>query len=175
MPAKIILLYTLTLLALGTCMGQSGEWKSIDRSQYTIQYPVSWRLDESGKMGMDFLVASPIESQEDKFAENINLVIQDVSGMNIDLNKYVEISENQIKTMITNPVIIKSERIKGDKEFHQIIFSGEQGVYKLKFKQQYRVINNKAYVLTYTAEQKAYDKYLGIADKIIISFMLKSL
>ena len=95
--------------------------------------------------------------------------------MNIDLDKYVEISENQIKTMISNPVVVKSERIKGDKEFHQVVFSGEQGVYKLKFKQQYRVFNNKAYVLTYTADQTEYDNYLEVADKILASFLLKAL
>jgi hypothetical protein len=81
-----------------------------------------------------------LESKTDLFRENINLIIQNLEGQKInDLNSYTELSEGQIKTAIENSTIIQSKRInvldkKGENnEYHQMIFTGTQGTFKLKF------------------------------------------
>lgn len=150
------------------------DWKTLDQSNYSIQYPSTWELDQSGQMGTSFILFSPLESDKDKFKENVNLLIQDVSGQNIDLNKYTEISEGQIKTMITNSALIESKRMKNDRgEYHKIIYSGDQGKFHLKFEQYYWVINDKAFVLTFTSEQGKFADFLEIGEKILNSFILK--
>ncbi|MBK7681894.1 MAG: hypothetical protein IPJ26_05200 [Bacteroidetes bacterium] len=40
-------------------------------------------------MGTSFIIFSPLENDEDKFKENVNLLMQDLTGQNIDLDKYV--------------------------------------------------------------------------------------
>ena len=153
----------------------SNGWQTLDQSGYSIQYPDSFQLNNSVQGGTAFALYSKQTSPQDNFKENINLLIQDLTGKNIDLDKYTEISENQIKKMISNAKIIDSERIKsGDMEYQKMIFSGDQGQYNLKFEQYYRIVNEKAYVLTYTAVLDQFDKYQGVCEKIMNSFKIKS-
>ena len=72
-------------------------WKSFSQANYSIKYPATWELNQSGQMGTAFILFTPKESEKDDFRENINLLTQDLSGRNIDLSKYTEISESQIK------------------------------------------------------------------------------
>jgi hypothetical protein len=149
-------------------------WKILDHSNYSIQYPETWELNQSGQMGTSFILFSPLESDKDKFKENINLIIQDLSGRNIDLSKYTEISEGQIKTMVTNSNLIESKRMKNESvEFHKIIYTGDQGIFHLKIEQYYWVINEKAFVLTLTCEQDKFADFQEISEKILNSFILK--
>jgi hypothetical protein len=150
------------------------EWKTFQGIGYLIQYPGSWDLDKSGKGGTSFIILSKLSSQQDKFRENVNLIIQDLSGQNINLDKYVEISEGQVKTMINKGKILESKRLNANKlEFHKIIYTGEQGIYLLKYEQYYWIKNNKAYVLTLTCEINQFDKFKIIGEKILNSFVLK--
>jgi hypothetical protein len=150
------------------------DWKTLNQSNYSIQYPATWELNQSGQMGTSFILFSPLESEQDKFKENVNLLIQDLRGKNIDLNKYTEISEGQIKTMATNSNLIESKRLKTESgEYHKIIYSADQGIFHLKFEQYYWVTNDKAYVLTFTSEQNRFDSFKETGEKILNSFKLK--
>jgi len=150
------------------------NWKKADEKDYSIQYPADWEFSKAGQMGTSFTVVSPMESNQDQFRENINLVIQSLGAQPIDLNKYVEISENQVKTMITHSSIIESKRVKdGANEYHRMVFTGDQGVYHLRFVQQYRIVNGSAYVLTFTCEQSKFAKFKENGEEILNSFKLK--
>lgn len=150
------------------------NWKTINGTDYMIQYPDSFDLDLSGQMGSSFFLFSQLTSQQDLFRENINLLKQDLTGKDIDLDKYVEISENQIRTMVTDGNIIESKRIKsGNSEFQKMIYSGVQGQYKITFEQYYLISKGYAYVLTFTSESSQYDQYKAVCEKIMNSFKLK--
>ena len=150
------------------------DWKTLANANYSIQYPDSFELNTSGEMGLTFILLSKQTSPSDSFRENINLIIQDLTNKNINMDKFVEISEGQIKTMFNNATIIENIRtIKEDSEFHKITFSGTQGQFNLKFVQYYRIVNQKAYVLTFTSEQTQFDHYKEIADKIMNSFKIQ--
>lgn len=149
------------------------HWKVINDPGYMIQYPDTFELNKQGQMGTSFILLSKQVSQQDMFRENVNLIIQDLKGQNIDLNKYVEISESQIKTMITNANIIDSKRIKtGDSEFQKVIYTGVQGQFNLKFEQYYWIVKGMAYVLTLTCELNQFDKYKEVGEKIMDSFKI---
>ena len=148
-------------------------WKSLDEKNYSIQYPPEWELNQSGQMGLDFILFSPLENAKDQFRENVNLVTEDVAGKNIDLNKYTKLCEEQIKTMITNSVLLDSKRIKvGDINYHRTIFTGVQGIYNLKFVQYYMVENEKAYVVTFTCTQATYSAFKEVGENILNSFYI---
>lgn len=152
----------------------SENWKTIDESDYSIQYPETFILDKSGQMGMEFILFSEQTSAQDLFRENVNLMIQDLTGQNIDLNKYVDISESQIKTMVTEVNLIESKRLTfKNKELQRVIFTGKQGQFDLKWLQFYWVENNKSYVLTLTCEIKQYDNYASVGEKIMKTFTIK--
>jgi hypothetical protein len=149
------------------------NWENLITEKYSISYPSDWFLNQKGDMGTSFFIFTKLESKKDKFTENVNLLIQDLSLKELDLDKYTALSEKQIETLITKSKILESKRIKTDKlEFHKIIYSGDQGLLKLKFVQYYFVSKEKAYVLSFTCESKEFSKYIDKAEKIMNSFKI---
>lgn len=151
-----------------------GNWKALNETDYSIQYPDSFELDKSGQMGLSFILLSRQTSDQDLFRENINLLVQNLGGHNVNLDKYVEISIDQLNTVITDGKLLDSRRLKGDgSEYHQVVFSGKQGQFDLKWQQLYWIRNNKAYVLTLTCEASQYDNYVDIGKKVLNTFRIK--
>ena len=75
--------------------------------------------------------------------------------------------------MVTNSSLISSERIKTTKkEYHKLLYTGDQGVLHLKFEQYYWLIDDKAYVLTFTTEQAKYIDFVMVGEKILNSFKI---
>lgn len=174
--------FSLILLSSIFACGQTNKqaratdagWKKYEATNYSIQYPREWELDVSGAMGALLILLSPVESDKDQFRENVNLIVQDLSGHDINLDKFAEISEGQIKTLITNSELIESKKMKNNsQEYHKIIYSGDQGVYHLKYEQYYWVKNNNAYILTLTCEINKFTDYLKTGEQILNSFMFK--
>ena len=150
------------------------NWKTIEDKSYSVKYPSDWEVNSTGMMGTSFILFSPLTETQDNFKENVNLLIQDLSAYDLNLDKYVEISVGQIKTMVTNSNILESKTIKSEfGEYQKMIYTGEQGMFKLKFEQYYWVKNNNAYVLTFTSELDKYLNYKEIGEAILNSFEIK--
>jgi len=147
------------------------DWKLLQENGYTLQYPQDWTLDQSGQSGTSFIVLSQPSSPDDLFRENVNLLIQDLTGLNMDLDKYTEISMDQINMMLTNGNIIENVRRKADgSAFQKVVYTGDQGVFKIYCEQYYWVRDKKAYVLTLTCETDQLDSYKEIGEQILNSF-----
>lgn len=169
-------LYFIILVLSINSFGQIKEtsWKTINDNTYSIQYPDNWELNTEKSMGTSFILFTEQTSSEDKFRENINLIIQNLEGYNLNLDDYVAISEEQISKMVTNGIIFESKRLNtNNTEFQKVIFTGKQGLFQLKFVQYYFVKDEKAYVLTFTCEEIQYEKYSLISDQILESFLFK--
>ena len=150
------------------------NWVLVDDPSYSLYYPDSFDLDKTGQMGLDVILLSRPTSKNDLFRDNINLMIQNLENTGIDLKQYVEISENQIKTVIPEVHILESKtQTKNNKTFHRIVYTGKQEPYSLKWLQYYWVEKNKAYVLTLTCEINQYNHYVKVGEKIINTFKLK--
>lgn len=152
----------------------SKGWNILTENNYSINYPDNWQLNKSGQMGTSFILFSPLSSEQDNFKENINLLIQDLTGHNLDLNRYVEISEGQIKTMITDGKIIESKKMTTKNlDYQKVIYTGKQGIFNLKFEQYFWVIADKAFILTFTCEESQFTNFQITGEKILNSFNLK--
>jgi len=145
------------------------EWKTLKSSAYSITYPDDWSLDESGIAGTKLMIFGPV-IQGQSFRNNLNLIIQDLSGMGINLDKYVEISVGQIKQYITGAEIHYSQT-KNSR--HEIIYSGKNGDLSLKWRQYYWVKDDKAYILTFTADAKSYEGQMKLVHQMMDSFTIK--
>ena len=144
---------------------------SIGNQYYTLTIPKRWEVDKSGSLGPSFIALSAIENDEDKFRENVNLITQDLSGTQVDLQYYAEYSEAQVKDYITDAQIIESKYVNhGSKEAYFIRYTGTQGIYKLKFTQYMWVLGEVAYILTFTSEQAKTDAFEPIGKAILDSF-----
>lgn len=163
-------LVTLFFISISFCSCSQEDFKTLDDEAYTIQYPETWEVNQSGQMGMSFGLFSPIKFEGDMFRENVNLVIQDLAASPMDLTEYVNVSTKQIRTMILDSEILKSKTIGN---YQQMIYTGTMGQFKLKFLQNYWIDNGKAYILTFTAEQSEYDNYEKVATQIMDTFKIK--
>ena len=149
-------------------------WKLFMKEKYEVSYPENWTIDTSKQMGTSFFLFSPLTDEDDQFRENVNLIIQDLTGYELTFDQYVELSENQVQSLITDGKIILSERHKKDnKEFHKVIYLGKQGIFSLKFEQYFWMIKDKVFILTLTCELNHFDETQEVGEAILNSFTLK--
>jgi hypothetical protein len=72
---------------------KSETFKVFTGNDFSIQYPSGWEINTEGQMATSLVLLAPLESAQDKFKENVNLIIQDLCGYTIDLASYAAISE----------------------------------------------------------------------------------
>ena len=152
---------------------QENDWKTLSETEYSIQYPENWELVQIKLMGAEFFLYPPFNPNQGVTRPNINLIIQDFSGQNMTLSHYVAITENEIKTKLSNSKILLSNRIRKDKvEFQKIIYTGYLYNRHLKFEVYCFIVDNKAYTLTLTTEEKEFADYQEIGEEILNTFQI---
>ena len=149
------------------------NWKNLSTDAYKIDYPDNWEVNQSGLMGTEFYLFTALSGSDDKFRENINLMIHDLQVDDISLDDYIELTQKQIKTLLTNSKLIESKRLKNNGvEFHMLVYTARQGMFDLKVMQYFWLIDGKEYILTYTAEVKEFDKFFPDVEKSMNSFKI---
>ncbi len=152
----------------------SQDWLSISEMEYQISYPSDWTLDNSGLMGSTFFLFSPLMAEDDLFKENVNLMIQDLRGYDVNLEQFVELTLEQVKKMITDGLVLSNDLMEKDgREYQKLMYSGKQGQFDLIFEQYCWVVNDQAYVLTFSGEQDHFEFYKETAAQMLNSFSLK--
>jgi len=152
---------------------QENAFLKINNTEYSLDYPSSWSKNEAKIEGFKFFLFTKLTSESDKFRDNINLIVQDLSGYDFSLEDYAELSETQIKTLVTNAHILESAQHKNENGvFYKMIYTGKQGVFDLKFEQYYWLVNKKAYVLTLTCEERQFLKFKKEGEFILDSFTI---
>ncbi len=143
-------------------------------TNYNIQYPSTWSLDTSKLMGTSFFLFSPLENKEDKFKENVNLLVQDLGSEDIGIRDYKEITENQFKQLPSaNIKVFESSIQKGKKkDFYKVSYAMTQNGFRLKIYALCYIQDNKAYLLTFSAELNKYEKFKTVGEEIVNSFRL---
>lgn len=150
------------------------DWKKLETPEYSLQYPPGWEQKDGSAQGAQFMLFAPQENPADVFKENINLLIQNLKGMDMDLNAFVNVSETQIKTYFTDAKIERSVRLKkGEQEYHEIDYSGVYNSLSLHWVQRYWVVGERAFVLTFTSQPEAFQQYLPTTNLVFSSFDLR--
>jgi hypothetical protein len=145
-----------------------------ENDEFSIEYPTDWELNTTGVAGSIFVVSSPLSSNDDKFRENVNILTQNLKGMNIDLDKYVILSKKQIYNLPKAKLIVSKRVKKGEDEYHTFIVDAFMNGMDLKVLQHYFIKDEIAYVLTYTQVENDKDGYFKVGEKIINSFKKKN-
>lgn len=134
---------------------------------FVINYPQNWEIKQISGI-VAFL--SPMENNEDKFRENVNVLVEDLSNNPLNLEQYEKAAVDAWLKADSKLRLIDTQKInlKGQDAFYTIAENDT-----LKFKQYILVKNNKAFVLTFTSEPGKFDKFLNIAETIMKSFEIK--
>jgi eukaryotic-like serine/threonine-protein kinase len=164
--------YIYTVLILCICFTFSvfaDERKAYKSPLYNFElsYPNDWQAKEISGI---VVFLSPLESLDDKFSENVNVVVENVAAYPLNSEEYAKVADEYWLSLDPKIKIIDFQKstIGGQDAFYTVAIDG---TYKYK---QYKFVNSgNAYVLTYTSEPDKFDKFLDIADNIIRSFRVR--
>lgn len=140
--------------------------------QFAIKYPEKWEKQElqNPLIADVVLFTAPKKNSADAYQENTIVRIEDLPRP-MSLDEYNKWSIGQIKTTFPDVKIIEeTAKTVANNSGYAVVFEAKEGEKDLKKMQAWTLINNKAYVLTYTAEKSDYPEYLKSAEGMVDSF-----
>jgi eukaryotic-like serine/threonine-protein kinase len=139
------------------------------RFLYSVDYPSTWRVKEISKV-TTFL--SPRESKEDKFAENVSVVVEDLSGVpqNISLLDYHRKSISNAPRTLPEFKVLEEARTKfNGRDCIAVLYTAKLKGTHFKFKAYLLMVGTDAYTLTFTATEDDFDRFLPEAERMMHS------
>ena len=166
MQLKFILVCLVFIQLITSC--KTDDQITIETEDYSLSYPSNLELVEVE--GVEFLLFTELKGANDDFIENLNLMVQDVTTLNLNLQDYVELSEGQIASV--DGKLIESELKEKDDgvQYQRVIYTGRADNQDLKYLQHYYLVGHKAYVLTFTATESDFASYAHDMEKIMETF-----
>lgn len=139
---------------------------------YSIQYPKDWTV-QNDIQGVSAAFLSPADNDSDLFKENVTLVVQDLGAAATgSIDQYADETQKALEKMITNFKLVSSEKSEEDHSFF-LEYTGQQGQYDLHWQQAAIIGNDKAYIVTYTAEPDSVEKYQDTVGEMIDTLSYK--
>ncbi|HPN88405.1 MAG TPA: PsbP-related protein [Candidatus Omnitrophota bacterium] len=141
---------------------------------FSMKYPASWNYKENVD-GAAVVFFAPPENALDIFAENVNVVVQNLSAKRMSLKQYTDIAIDQMKAVFgDNLEILQSEPMSLSGEFgYKFVFIGKGPQGNFKFWCSWTMKDKNAYQVTYAALFPQYDKYIGQVEGMVKSFRVR--
>ncbi|OGE33186.1 hypothetical protein A3C59_03655 [Candidatus Daviesbacteria bacterium RIFCSPHIGHO2_02_FULL_36_13] len=155
-----------------TSQQSSSLYSSYD-DNVSIQTPDGWTLKENPQPGTQATFFSPKEGVDDKFIENVGLSVSDLSAKpDVTLDEVVKawIDQSQSEFPDSFKVISQDKTTLGGAEAVKLIYQAKDKVSSLKGMAIFALKDSKAYILSYSSEEKSFDKFLDGVNQIINSF-----
>ena len=134
-----------------------------------ISHPKSWTIQEEGK-GVYFL--SPKENSADTMRENINVLVEDISGNTVTLQEYAVSAMEQVKTLSNYEVVSEGKPRIGTLPAYSIVYTATIDNHSVQFQQAWTVQGKKAYLITLAASPATFPTYTRVFGRMIKSFGL---
>ena len=130
-----------------------------------IQYPSDW-----GRLDLSFLQHSAdidfYPLNDTSLAKNVKVQVNNLPSRNMTLEEYTNSQINLLEENLLESSAATLAGIPG----YKIVFTNIEG---LKTMQVWTIKDDKAYIITYVAQEEDYEKDLQIAQKMIDSFEIK--
>lgn len=169
------LFFSLCLIAFGfTAHAQTPSTIQYRTALYQVDFPATWGADTSRKFGTDVIFFTSLADQDDKFSENVTMILQDWKGQNMTLTKYKDVTEKEMRTPGAQRKVLESAiQKKGNDSYYKFTSSFTQEGRQLKSTSICFIKNSIAYLMTYTAEEKNFNSYYPDASKLMNSLVIK--
>jgi len=138
-------------------------------SFYAVEYPETWRAKETGKATAFY---SPRKSKEDKFSENVQIVVEDLSQVpgNVSVVDYHRKGVGAAQKLLSDFRALEEVRTQwSGRDTIVMLYSATMRGERFKFKDYKFMVDRTAYVLTYCATAADFDTYLPAAERLIRS------
>jgi hypothetical protein len=143
-----------------------------------MQYPSNWErieFDQGINHNVVVIFRSPRENTSDTKLENLIIQVANLPFQNISLEELHNANLDNLRNSLTDFELIESVAtaiayIPG----HKIVYTNKEDDHdKHKTMQVLMIKEDKAYIITYTAEAAKYDHYLSTIQKMIDSFRIR--
>lgn len=171
MNKKFATIFAICTLGLITACGSKdkgkkdidiSDFKSYDNSGYSISLPTDWGKTDNKNADIAFLYKS---SDNDFFTENITVIIQDLDTYDYTLDTYKELSVSQYEEL--GYEIDECKKVTLDEnECYSITSHSENDGKNIYCKQIFTLLNKKAYLFTFAAEEKDFKTLSDEIDAI---------
>jgi hypothetical protein len=154
-----------------TTSGDIGPMTRFDSGDHPfgISFPEDWD-NERDSFGAVIIVFSPLSGDDDQFSENVNVVVEDLAGADLDLDGYLELATEQLLDFIPDIDFVDRYTDQMDEELSWVIvYTGTQDAIEYTWIQEIALFDGSAYIITYTGEDE-FDTYLAHASAIFDSF-----
>jgi hypothetical protein len=151
-------------------------------SGISLQYPSAWEAIElktsmsktpSGSLA---LLLSPLENASDTYREKLLVSMQNLGSKNMTLDEYTQHSINEYRNQSNNNnkihIIESSPTTLSGNPAYRIVFTESFEGHQLKKMQIWSIINNKVYLIIFSAEESKYDSHLPDVLKTFNSFKI---
>ena len=135
-----------------------------------IKYPQDWsRQDIKDPLTKELVSFSP--KNRSQSGVNITLSFDDLSNSPLTLEEFSKSTIDKIRQYTENAKILEATATTlGNRRAYKIIYTGRDFNQNLKKMQVWALHKNKAYTVTYAAQENQYDSSLKTAKEMIDSF-----
>ena len=175
----ILLSTVFIVIAASGCVSQDSSEASAKYLVYSNQdygvemkYPYGWDVNEEAE-GIVVAFVSPTESADDRFRESVNLVMNDLSGQDMDLETYSSLAVQHIADTLQNMELEESASTTLDGNPAMGVIYTADGTYgRLRFLQVWTIKDDISYILTYTSESEKSALYSSTVGDMMDSFRI---
>ena len=140
---------------------------------FEIRPPSGWTVDQSGLLGtkVAFIRATPDLHERTPFSANIVIYVEPAEGMTLE--EFVELSKAQYPLVLTNFALLGDETaMVNGREIHSLESTFTHGVFPLRNRQLIAIYKDKAYMVTTTALDAAWQQHEAVFDASLRSFRI---
>lgn len=188
--SKILLVIMIPVLSFMACKSNAKKEKSAfsdiktfiedhpglqkGNNTYTISTPDGWKRKDTMISGVQIArIESPLDGPGDTFRENITIVTEDASHM--DLKEYIAANRKSMETQMPAVKFLTEENITiGVEPAIAMNISLPYSGYDIRNTEYFLVKNNIGYVITCTATSTTFNTYQPTFIKCVNTFSIKT-
>ena len=184
---SIVIIFSLTILVIPQIQyiisspsenSASTAFKNYEDSTsgIKIKYPADWRKNDITDIFTGDLVEflAPAKNGNENFPPKLNIEVTELKTP-ISLPEYTQNKITEITRYLKNAKIHKSEPtiMANLPPVHTVVYSGKEKQMDVKRMAIWLLKNDRAYMITYTAEESQYDEFLTTAQEMINSVEIR--
>lgn len=136
----------------------------------SINYPSTWEIKPVE--GTALFIMRPREEQDQKFMENLSLIIDPPDDLS--LQEYADVARQKIPASVQKFKEIKSSFIKiGTRDFFRMVYSFNYKGQKMHDIYYVTVVNNCSYTFTCSAIDATFSKFQPVFETMMRSLKIK--
>ncbi|GEM_PF-1516001 len=134
-----------------------------------ILYPHTWKLIESKEN--IFAFQEPKRGNDDTIQENINLIMNDVSGQKVTFDQFKVLALDNLKQTVPDFILVDSSATTlAGSPAQKVVFTGFKP--RLKLVQVITLKNEITYALTFVSTPTEFERYDKTVQKMVDSFQI---